>query len=346
MKITFCCQTTGCGNNGGTATIFHSANVLSELGHQVNVVSDKKNMFTWFRLKGAKFIKEEGMAYPNADVILATGAGSVRNVLNAPVDKGVKFWWIRAHETWIMDEALLLSLYRRRELNKLVNSKGLQKFIHKMIESPLTVIRPGLDFDVFYQMSRNRVWKDKVFTLGALYNRKSAKRFKWIPFICQRLKELEIEYKLKLYGTRDDPVGEYDEYICQPRPKELRQLYNDVDFWIAPTNAEGLHIPPQEAMLCGCIVIGASGELNGMNDYIEQGVTGFLVNSAEEVVQLINKFSKGNGDGLSRISKAGMDRIISMGDRRQNMSSLGKVFENAVYLDKKIKRDRVLRRGR
>jgi len=345
MKVTFCCQTTGCGNNGGTATLFHSANILNELGHQVNVVSDKRNMFTWFKLKGAKFIKEEGMAYPDADILIATGAGSVKNVLNAPVNKGVKFWWIRAHETWIMDEALLYSLYRKKELKKLVNSRGLQKFIHKTVEEPLTVVRPGLDFDVFYQMRKDRSW-DKTFVLGALYSRKSAKRFKWIPYICERLKELGVEYRLKLYGTRNDPVGEYDEYICQPKPKELRQLYNDVDLWIAPTKTEGLHIPPQEAMLCGCVVIGASGELNGMNDYIWNGETGYLMNDAEGVVQLISKFSKDKGNGLPEISKAGMDKIISMGDRRQNMSSLSRVFEVAVDQDGKIKRDRVRRRGR
>jgi len=346
MKITFCCQTTGCGNNGGTASIFHSAEVLSNLGHQVNVVSDKKNLFNWFKLKGAKFIKATGIDYPDADVLIATGVGSVKNVLTAPPQKGFKSWWIRAHETWITGEPVLYSLYRRADIDKMVNSRGLRKFISRTVETSLTLVRPGLDFDVFYQSRKERDWNKKTFTLGALYNSKGSKRFKWIPYICERLKTLDIAFKLKLYGTVDDPVGNYDEYISRPTAKELRKLYNEVDFWIAPTKAEGLHIPPQEAMLCGCIVIGASGELNGMNDYIEQGRTGFLVQDADKVVELLTSSIANNGTGLDKISKAGIERIKSMGDREQNMGYMVEHFIKMLDRMNREKRDRVRMRGR
>ena len=322
MIINFNLQNTGAGNNGGTATLFHSANVLEELGHHVNVVSDIENYFTWFKLKGATFIKAYGSDYPDADVNVATGAGSVKHVLKAPRSKGKKFWWIRGHETWIATAEDLLIRYKQPKIQKMVNSECLRRFIKRTTGKNLPVIRPGLDFDVFHRTVTRDWLNKKEIVIGALYTERPSKRFKWLPYICKGLKNSGIDYRFKIFGTWEDPIGlEYDEYLEKPSPKKLSEFYNSIDFWIAPTKTEGLHMPPQEAMLCGCVVIGAVGELNGMNDYIEHEETGFLVNHPDDVLSILKRF---HGDKVYRgevaqKSVAGTYKVLSLGDRRTNM---------------------------
>ena len=50
MKILFNLFGVGCGNNGGTLTLFKSANTLSKLGHDVKIIDSGKNQNTWFKL--------------------------------------------------------------------------------------------------------------------------------------------------------------------------------------------------------------------------------------------------------------------------------------------------------
>lgn len=332
MVITFNAQNVGYGNNGGTATLFHSANVLHQLGHRVNVISDSENQFSWFKLNGPKFIKAYGTDYPDADIHVATGAGSVKHVFKAPVSKGVKFWWIRGHESWIAKDDSLFSMYRNPEIRNMVNSECLRKFIEKKTGMASTVVRPGLDFDVF-RSTRKRNWRKRKFTIGALYTERASKRFKWLPYICDSLKNKGVACRLRLFGSWEDPIAlDYHEYLREPSPARLNEFYNDVDFWIAPTKTEGLHIPPQEAMLCGCVVIGAAGELNGMNDYLKDGVTGYLVNHPDQAVELLVRFisDKWFVRNVEFVSRAGAQKIRSLGDRRHNMGLMAEHFRKAI----------------
>ena len=94
----------------------------------------------------------------------------------------------------------------------------------------------------------------------------------------------------------------HDRYLYKPTPDQLREFYNEVDFWIAPTKKEGLHIPPQEAMLCGCVLIGTGGKstkddyaLSGMHDYLVHNETGFAVDNPDRAVAIIKKFHAEKG---------------------------------------------------
>lgn len=334
MIITVNTQGVGCGNNGGTATLFHSANVLNSLGHHVNVVSDIENKFTWFKLDGPQFIYTHRDDYPDADILMATGTGSVDRVLRVPKARGAKFWWIRAHETWIAKPEDLFSRYKNPRLRKMVNSEGLKDFIWKATGVNATVMKPGLDFDIFHSVKKRDWAKVKDIVIGSLYTERPSKRFKQIPYIVAGLRSRGIGCKLKLFGTWETPMGlDYDEYLEKPSPDELRNFYNGVDFWLAPTKAEGLHIPPQEAMLCGCVVIGAAGELNGMNDYMENKVTGFLVDHPDKTIDILTKFAEdedGFREKIAEVSEAGTRKIRSFGDRKMNMKLMVEHFRKVI----------------
>ena len=336
MKITLNLQGTGAGDNGGTATLFHSANVLHWLGHEVRVVTDIENRFTWFKLEGPEFIRTYKDNYPDGDVLMATGCSSVKRVLQAPRTKGTKVWWVRAHETWIMNGQDLQGLYLNPRIRKIVNSSCLRKFFNKKKNGIFPVIRPGMDFDVFYRTGEKR-WEEKdEFVVGTLYSEKATKRFKWITGIYKDLKKKEVKFRLRFFGTYEAPLGiKYDQYLYKPSQDGLRDFYNDVDFWIAPTQAEGLHIPPQEAILCGCILLGAPGELNGMYDYLDNGVTGYVIDSPEKAVGLISGFfhKREKRKRFSTISEKAIEKVKSLGDRKNNMVGMVDLFREMMDKD-------------
>lgn len=336
MRITFNGQGTGFGDNGGTSTIFHSANVLHQLGHDVCVVSNKRNHFSWFELDGPRYFKTQKYDYPDADVLIATGVGSVKHVLDSGSKKGLKVWWIRAHETWAAEEDMLFGIYRNRNLWLIVNSVCLQRFISKKMDRTPEVIRPGITLEDFY-VEKGRRWdKKKVFTLGALYNERPSKRFKWVLEIYEQLKAMDLHVKLNLFGTYERPQEfEFNKYAMKPTANQLRKFYNSVDFWLAPSKTEGLHIPPQEAMLCECAVVGADATLNGTTDYLEDKRTGFVVSDWPKAVQVIAGLIGEDGRSVLKVvSGNGRKKILELGDRHQNMRQFVR------FLESKIKRGR------
>ena len=100
MKLTFDLRRTGLGNNGGSATIIKSANMLQKLGHEVFIIDSIKNKHTWNKLEVPHLICKKNKEIPNADIIIATGYRSAQTTVDAPKRCGVKFHWIRAWETW------------------------------------------------------------------------------------------------------------------------------------------------------------------------------------------------------------------------------------------------------
>ena len=326
MKINFQLQGINLANNGGSATIIASANTLSSMGEEVFLIMNEPSQFSWFPLLGPKEIITSGKDYPDADVHIATGAKSVIPVLDAPIESGKKFWWIRAHEKWVMPEENLYQLYRNIDISLLVNSIHLQKFLKGYIERDSVIMYPGQDLDKFYPTIK-RTWEKKEWVLGGLYNTKQRKRFQWIQEIYTQLRNRKIPVKLKLFGTEKlDKKDHCDEYLYQPTKDELREFYNGIDFWIAPTLSEGLHIPPQEAALCGSIVIGALGELTGMDDYLIHNVTGMKFLYYTDAINLILGLIK-DKEKMKLLSVNGRNKIISLGNRVDNMQRMINYFK-------------------
>jgi len=331
MRITFNLYSTGAGDNGGTATLFHSANVLHQLGHTVFIVSDIENSFSWFDLKGPEFILKKDKDFPNADVLMATGVKSIKSTLAAKGNKGVKYWWVRAHETWSAIDSHLYAYYRNVNINKMVNSVCLQNYIKDKMDLIFPVIRPGTDID-FLKSTKKRNWSaKKIWNLGALYNEKERKRFGWITEIFDGLKKKKVNVRLHLFGTDQLPDDiECTSYTQKPNPKELLDFYNKVDLWLAPTKSEGLHIPPQEAMLCGCVLFGADEKLSGMVDYLEGGETGFIIEDCQTTIEKISNLvrSKESRKLLESVSDKGREKIISLGNRVKNIKKMIQLFED------------------
>jgi glycosyltransferase involved in cell wall biosynthesis len=329
MKISFNVANSGLADNGGSATIVKSANTLVDMGHDVTVIDNKTNNYTWdsfkFNHHYVRFVSD----YPDADIIIATGYQTVKVFPQLPKQCGIQFHWIRGWETWNYPEPVIINEVLPLSANKMVNGEQLRAKLNNLGYGSY-LIRPGYDLDL-YRPTGKDVECEQV-TIGALYSdphpKRKTKRTDWVFNAVQQLKNDGHNVKLLMFGTPvKASIGVVDEYYSNPTDKVKNMIYNMCDMWLAPTELEGLHLPPAEAMLTGCAVVGTSAELSGMSDYLLHGHTGLVSTNnfdsfVEKVVDLINDRSLRNRLGVNA-----RDFVLSLGDRKANMQKMTDVFD-------------------
>ena len=319
MRITFDLRKVGLGNNGGSSTIVNSANVLMELGHEVYVVSSTKNYHTWTKLK-VPHMRAEGKKIPDADFIIATGYKSVKATVNAPSRCGQKLHWIRGWETWQMAERDIVKGVLQAPTIKLVNSVGLQKRMN-VYNCNSYIVRPGYDIDKYYPLGIRE--KNENVILGGLYNQNrhnQIKRTGWIWETAFKLKSIRRNLELWLFGDHPRPKGFlFENYIRRPSLDEKNKFYNHINIWLAPTALEGLHMPPAEAMLTGCPVIGTNSKMNGMQEYLIHGKTGIITeNTLDHFVDAVKNLMD-DKELQIELGKNAREKVLKIGSRHENM---------------------------
>lgn len=114
-----------------------------------------------------------------------------------------------------------------------------------------------------------------------------------------------------LFGRlpRPESLPEWIEYHCDPPQEELvGGIYNGSSIYLCSSWREGWHLPPAEAMACGCAVV--STDIGGVRDYAEHGVTALLSPPknpealADNIVTLLK-----DDDLRIRLAKGGHERI-------------------------------------
>ena len=247
MKILFNVIGSNLGNNGGSHTIVKSVNTLIDLGHDVNILVDGGNSYTWSILKADLIVTKDPRDIPTADAIISTSFKSVEFADKCNIKN--KYHWIRGWETWAIDEKNLVNILKRSTAKKIVNSIGLQnKLSNFNIDS--TIIYPGYDFDEIYPLG---IRKDEEIILGGLYNsgtKRKSKRTEWM-FKCYNILKEKYPIKLFMFGSDGVPKNNIDYYIRNPEIEEKNNIYNVINIWMSPSELEGLHIPPAEAMMTG-----------------------------------------------------------------------------------------------
>ena len=336
MKIIFDLRSVGLGNNGGSSTLIKSANTLVDLGHQVMFIDNMKNMHTWTPLKAEHIIRKNNKAkLPPADIIIATGFKSVRHTIRAPKQCGVRGHWIRGWETWQMSETNIIKRILRASTKKFVNSIGLQKKLYSH-DTDSYIVRPGYDLHELYPTGARD--KRNKFIIGALYTtgkHVAIKRYGWVLEVAKYMKGKYPNIELWMMGTSHTPE-QADKYYRQPTIKEKNEFYNGVDVWLSPSKQEGLHMPPAEAMLTGCPVVGNDTILSGTKDYLIDKVSGFVskndYNDFRDCVERIylNK--------VLRITMGNEARkcIEAIGSREKNMKYFVDLIETMIGYKKEV----------
>jgi len=312
----------GLGNNGGSLTIIKSANTLVDLGHDVTIVDTGKYCNTWVPLK-AKFKKVKSVQnIPAAEAIIATGYGTVKTTVDAPDKCGLKMHWIRGWETWNMSEDKIKKKVLDQPTLKMVNSTCLQKKLQEFGKNAY-IIRPGYDFnEIFPTYERT----DREIVLGGLYNtgvKRAGKRVSWIFETAKKMKELFPGTLLLTFGSDGTPnMKHVDVFAKDPTIEQKNKMYNQVNIWLSPTELEGLHIPPAEAMLTCCPVVGTNAPMSGMQDYLISGKTGLVSeNNLKSFIDTVEFLMEQPGK-RKRMGNRARDMILTLGSREDNMKRL------------------------
>ena len=328
MKILFNLMSCGLGNNGGSSTIVKSANTLKKLGHEVTVIDTGRNQHTWTPLNVEHKIIKSFNKVPDADVVIATGYGTVRSTVRLPKRCGIKVHWIRGWETWNKSEKQIVNSILGAPTIKIVNSKCLKLKLESLGYNS-EIIRPGYDLGDFTQLKIRNKTNDVVF-LGGQYNEGSKRKSKRVNWIIDAVKILRRKYRIQLWmmGTERKPnIDVIDKYFQKPDKVTKNTFYNHVNIWLAPTELEGLHMPPAEAMLTGCPVVCTNAPMSGMQDYVVGGENGLIAeNDFNSFVETIEKFLK-NKDMMFNYGSVARERVFKLGNRENNMKKMVEYFE-------------------
>jgi len=326
MKIIFDLRKVGLGNNGGSSTLIKSGNTLVDLGHEVVFIDSGKNKHTWTPLKAKHITPKNNSKIPSADFIIATGYKSVVPTMQAPGRLGHKVHWIRGWETWQMPEKRIVENVLKASTIKLVNSICLQRKLQSYgFDSK--IIRPGYDLKELTPKGSKE--GRKRITLGGLYTRGKhweIKRTKWILDVYTKMKAMYDNVDLWMFGTDVVPGGVADNYFLRPSMERKQYFYNNVDIWLSPAMQEGLHMPPAEAMMTGCPVVGTSADMSGTEDYLFNNHNGLVSEnnyqsfSQKVEILIINEKLR------LELGKNARTTMETLGDRKRNMKKLTEYF--------------------
>jgi hypothetical protein len=312
MRIAFNLLDCGLGNNGGSQTIIRMADKLFRLGHEVNILINQPNRFTWFDIPDGLILKIKN-TIPQYDVMIATGCSTVKSTLAynlLPIYK--KFYWIRAIEDWAMSIDKLMKGYRSG-LNLMVNSEWQQRYIFEKTGIFSDLIYSGIPFDEINEVKKE-LKESGIFNtghtglwVGALASKKSRKRFIDVVDIAYKLKEKNLLSKLLLVSneSEDELNNLFDlskingcyELFKQPSMYEKLKIMHSCDVWLSTTINEGLHIPPLEAALCGCLLLSRNGYKSGISDYCIDNLTSFNYTYNDDAVERVGDYLKINLGG-------------------------------------------------
>jgi hypothetical protein len=285
MKIAFYAAgpKSGLSNNGGSRTILKSAEVLRELGHEVDVVASHDS-FTWFsHPKPVRQVPED------ADVVVAVSARDVKNAVKSgkPV-----YWWIRGKELWQMPEEKLIE--RAKSVRCITNALHLKDWLasHKVNSR---VCYAGTDD---WEEEERAPREGRRLVVGCLkHTGHKTKRWDMCLDLLSRLDD----QRFKVIHTGDPTKTQ----------EQMQEFYNKCDIWFAPTELEGFHNVPAEAGACGCLVVARRDPSGGMRDYCNEE-TSHLFDTIEEAIGAIESpdFSK-----VPRFQQ----KLYQIGSRHSNM---------------------------
>ena len=332
MRITFNLMSCGLGNNGGSMTIVRSANTLCDLGHKVYIIDTYKNMHTWNKLKASHIKVKKPSDIPDSDAVIATGFKTVRSTVELPSRCGLAFHWIRGWETWNMNENKIVKDVLLQPTFKMVNSVSLQKKLKKY-DVNSHIVMPGYDFGELYPLDLRKCNRNII--LGGLLSTGKhieGKRTDWIFEAAKVLKKKHKNLELWMLTSEKktkNPI--IDRYFRSPTMEEKNMFYNRCDIWLAPTQREGLHMPPAEAMITGCPVAGTDAELSGMKDYLIPGITGTVSPTSDrsEWIERINWLIE-RPQVRIKYGKTAQKVIEHIGDRKTNMEHMVDILKGKL----------------
>jgi hypothetical protein len=257
------------------------------------------------------------------DVLINTGCNTTMATYEYPRKK-VGVQWLRAHETWAKPEDELFKLYGL-DMPLWGNSEWEVDLVREAgIRKDAEVQYCGIPHQEFYPVPTEK--NPREIQIGALWSKKPRKRALDIFEVARDPRLAHARWIL--FGNEPPPRGLFKnmQYIQQPPMEAKRKLYSWCDIWFAPSESEGLHIPPMEAALCGATVIANAVPAAGNKDYCINNATGLQYTDVSHVAGKILHLHDYIGKRCSMTTE--MVRLIK--------NKIGDVPTNAVRMVEKL----------
>ncbi len=334
MRITFILPYAGL--SGGIRVISVYANRLHQRGHTITVVSvpisqpslRKKLRFAFQTGRWPSEVTEppyshfDGTAVrplvletnraitdadvPDADVVVATFWRTGPWVAAMSPKKGAKAIFLQGYETLPGEWDSEIDHVWRLPLHKIVVSGWLKEIAWtRFFDDDVYCVRNSVDSDFFNTPRRG---KQMTPTVGFLYNSIPLKGLDVILAVLDAAKKQIPSLKAIAFGAEDvskeAPLPNWIEFYYRPKQEEIRDIYSSCDVWLCGSRQEGFHLPPLEAMACGCPVV--STRVGGPQDIVKAGVNGFLADVADvdNLTRYLLQILTANEESWQRMSDA------------------------------------------
>lgn len=342
MRITFLLPTFAPRPSGGFRIVYEYANRLADRGHEVSVVHPRRlpyeapkpfrGAIPWLRARAGRVRRtlftprltwfpidpRVRMLFtpdtaehriPDGDVIFATWWATAEAILEYGPAKGRKCYLLQNYEIW-GGPAERIDATWRAPLDKVVIARW---FFDKGAEigvppESMTHIPNALDFDVYRLL---RPIEDRPPRIAMLASEVAEKG---TPDGVRALELARAGFpalEATLFGIAPRPatLPEWIEYVENPAPKTLvEEIYNGSAVYLCPSHLEGWHLPPAEAMACGCAVV--STDIGGVRDYAIHDETALLSppGRPETLAENLIRLLRNDADRL-RLARAGHEFI-------------------------------------
>lgn len=212
----------------------------------------------------------------DADVVVGTWWETMEWIEDWPASKGAKAYFIRHYELHGGDPERVKATYRMPAL-KLVIARWLQRLMADEYGDYDAVLVPnGVDWSQFGSEPRGR--QDRP-TVGLLFSGAAWKgvdtAFEAIRLVQQSCPELRVISFGAAPIERSRVTPDQFEFHLRPPQEMIPTLYRSADCWLLPSTTEGFGMSGLEAAACRCPVIAT--RCGGPEDYVEDGVSGYLV---------------------------------------------------------------------
>jgi hypothetical protein len=320
MKLAFDALHSGLGNNGGSRTIVRCAQVLESLGHTADIIATNDKL-TWVKHDEPKNF----IAKNYYDWIIAVASTDIDHTFSF-ADEAKRTWYMRAHENWNLSNQQLEKKYINLNGKLVLTNSTWQTEYLKSFGIRAYTVYQGVDLDKWKDLDN----RNPKFTIGCLYH-KLHQRKRWDHFV-EMMNTFKDMYRYIAYGQHELKMTDYpylSAYHHQPDEMFRNLIYNDCHVWFAPTENEGLHNPPLEASLCGCLLVCSDSLRNGMQDYaFENTAVIYQQNNIADMIYSIEQAEEYIQIGTDHIKNCQSVIKNRIGSREQNMEKLVGILQN------------------
>ncbi len=208
--------------------------------------------------------------YDSDSIFVATAISTAYILSKFNLPRKRAYYFIQDFEAWynITDEQVLDSY--RFNFNKIAIAPWLCEKVASIGETA-TLIPNGFDFK-YFKLS-NPIENRKNSNVLMLYHLDDRKRCKDSLAALAKVKEVIPNLHVDMFGTPEKPADlpEYIDYYQKPDKERHNKLYNDAAIFVAASKAEGMALPPAEAMICGAAL--CCTDIGGFAIYAKNGET-------------------------------------------------------------------------